>query len=101
MRPPSRPEQPRSPFSSASDGLGIAAGIAVAFLLSPQLYDLGASWVGAYTAIEYGAQFEEAARFVFLLFLAFLLFNLTRMMCAATFSGFGLWLGTTILSRFR
>ncbi|MFP7673704.1 hypothetical protein ACG74X_10170 [Marivita sp. S0852] len=98
MRQPQKPQQP-SVFASSAGGLSAVAGIAIAFLLAPQLYALGAGWVGQYGGHHYSADWVELFRLAFLGLLAYFLFNLTRLLSYALFASLGLWLGTVALSR--
>lgn len=100
MRNVSKPTPP-SAFVNATNGLSITTGIAVAFVLAPQVYHLGVLWVGEYTATEYGAELVEASRILFLGVAAWFVFCLARLICAIFLSSLGLWLGTVLLNRSR
>lgn len=90
-----------SVFAASADGLSSAAGVAVAFVLAPQLYTMGADWIGYFIGEHYGAGLVGFGRIGFLLFLGWVLFHFTRLMGFSLLTSLGLWLGTAALSRPR
>ena len=97
-----RHKQPqKSAFTASAGGMGTAVGIAVAFVLSPQLFMLGAAWVGDYTETYYFADGSDLARLLYLGFIAFFLFHAAKLICISLISSLGLWLGSLALSHSR